>query len=221
MEYNDSTIEDYIHLITNFFEQTYKETQHRPTIEEVMTLVTASLKSINSEWVDFDPSSVNEVKAKLSKQKLTVGNLIAIPLINNNYAFASYLGKNLFGYAYGIYQDLHSSIIPPHQLKPWKSLYSGNSYINEGKWIIINKHRPNEHDFDGPPPIYHDKKFFPDDDEIGPNGTFEFPNEQLKHATPHEVEVYGYYDKDFPHSTMEDSIEKYLITSRCTTPQQE
>ena len=148
-------------------------------------------------------------------KRLEIGDLIAVPAKNGQWYIGVYLAKNRFGEAYGFFRGTwplrpFRAEDSPEPLLP--VVYSGNRAIKEGIWKIIGNAPQFLTYFPAKPEYYHNKKFHKDNDAIGPFGSAEDEDGELRTLDEHEARAVGLLDDSYQTTTLGEYIPACLET---------
>lgn len=207
-------------ITTEFFVDLCKEVEQeagrKPTLDELCELLTWGLKGINTEILsDVNINSVESIIAKCRKKKrrVSVGDLVAVPADNGQWYLGVYIATNRFGCAYGFFKGTWPlrPIDSNHEPLPLLPIVnSGTNAIIEGKWKIIGNSPSLLKLFPSELEIYHYKKDHPDNASIGPFGSAEKVDGQLREIDENEGKTVGLHSGIYRPTVIEDLVSNYL-----------
>jgi hypothetical protein len=217
-DFNDNYFNEIVEFYHGLVSEITDEFGEKPTIEDIVELTTWGIRSLPDDSMDGrSPYQIENLKIKYKAKKKvapSIGDLIAIPISPKRYALAVYLSSSRFGDAFGIFKDTH--VLRPNQdtqcLEPLFSTYTGRDFVIEGKWPKLGHHPKLVELFDATPPIYHSKMYHPDDEEVGPYGSAEYINGELRKISQEEAIAVGLLDRSYSNARLEEDLEKYLFT---------
>ena len=211
---NDNTFviaSDFVVQLTDAFKE---EEKRPPALAEFCRLLQAGFE--RAEGVVEKPPLPLKIKAEVRKKKTIackVGDLVAIPAQNREFFMALVLAKNQFGVALGFFQgtsiirsiSIHSH--PPIEPHP---IYTGEEFIETGRWRIIGHDDALLSLFPAEPEIYHYQYQDKPRPGIGPYGSGETISGRLRPLTKEEAEDLGLLTGTYRAVYLPDLLEEYL-----------
>lgn len=141
------------------------------------------------------------------------GDVVAVPRHKGGFYFVLHLASNRFGEAFGLFQG-HNEV--PNVSSDWKPLplltyaYTGNYFIKSGRWIKVGQRDDLRRLFPPTPEIFHSKSDNLSNPAIGPYGSAETPEGELRHLTLQEATDIGMMSNDYRQVMVEEEFERYL-----------
>lgn len=166
---------------------------------------------------DINPAHIAGIKARISKRSKTIskpGDIVAIPAANGKYFIACVLVKNRIGTAYGLFKGTSKikpvSISSHPEPEPYP-VYSGNLFVENGRWRIIG-HDPGLLSlFPSDPEIFHAPQKISSGVKIGPYGAAEaISSGQLRQLSKTEAEAIGLLNGQYRQTYLEEYLEQRL-----------
>ncbi len=210
-------------ITSDFFVEVCQEIEdavgRKPTLDELCELLTWGLRSISSDILhDIDIGDVLQITATRRKhrvKRLAVGDVVAVPAGNGQWYLGVYLTTNRFGDAFGFFRGTwplrpFQPEDTPEPLLP--VVYSGNDAIKDGRWKVIGNDPQLLACFPAKPEIYHMKKYHLDDDLIGPFGSAENDDDELRAIDEDEARAVGLLDDSYQTGWLEERVPVCLET---------
>jgi immunity protein 26 of polymorphic toxin system len=216
-ELNDAVFvaaSDFLQRLVNAFKDA---TGRLPSLTDICDLLVAGLRQCDDLLLaDIIPAQITGVKPEVRKQKKVtprVGDIVAIPAENGGYFFAVVLDKNAFGTAYGLFEG--TSRLKPvsknsHPAVNPRPVYSGDDFIESGRWKIIGHDESLLSLFPEEPEIYHRQHADRPNPQLGPYGAGETASGKLRQLTREEAEEIGLLSGEYRQSYLPETLENYL-----------
>ncbi|MGB0064586.1 MAG: hypothetical protein WBP85_09090 [Terracidiphilus sp.] len=194
----------------------FKKRGQRLSKAELCDLLLQAVRQCEGIVAGIHPADAAKVKLEIRKgKKITgkVGDLVAIPGDGDKFFIAVIVARNAFGTAFGLLRGVNKprpiSHAAPPETEP-SPIYSGDDFIEDGRWKIIDHDEKLLALFPSDPEIYH----YPDpkdpDSETGPYGAAETASGRLRKLGKEEAERVGLVSKEYQQIYMPDMLEIYL-----------
>jgi hypothetical protein len=214
-ELNDSVFVLASDLIVELAAAFKDKSKRRPTLSELLDLLARALSNV-SRITGTSPDQIVKIRGVVRKTKkipVSLGDIIAIPAPNRGNFIAVVLAKNRFGIAYGFFEGAHRmkpySVNSHPRVEP-NPVYSGDEFIQSGRWKIIGHDETLLSLFPSEPEIYHYQHTKDPDPLIGPHGSGETAAGRLRPLTKEEAEDLGLVGEEYRPIYLPSLLEKYL-----------
>jgi alkylhydroperoxidase/carboxymuconolactone decarboxylase family protein YurZ len=209
-------------LVADLADGFKRETGLPPTLNELCGLLVAAAQRCDAGLLaDINPADIAGLKAEVNKRrkiKAEVGDIVAIPLENGEYAIAVILAKNTFGVAYGFFQG--ASKIPrpfsvnSHPPAAPHPVYSTDALVANGRWKIVGHDEALLSLFPSEPEIYLRQQVIPGMPDygknIGPYGSGQTASGRTRDLTKEEAEELGLLDGTYRQTFVAQYLEDHL-----------
>jgi len=150
-------------------------------------------------------------RARKRQARPTAGDVVAIPVGEDSWAFAIVVAQNRFGLAVGLLRHRGPLGLPPAtvEVDPLP-LYTDDSAVREGRWKVVGRHPSLLDRFPVAPEIYH--RPWPDqpDPALGPHGAGETPDGTLRRLSEAEAQAIGLADNTYQQTMFPATVEANL-----------
>jgi hypothetical protein len=144
------------------------------------------------------------------------GDIFAIPRNDGGYYFVVHVASNRFGEAFGVLSSYYETAALPSGWRPSPvktPVYTGPAFIRNGRWKRVEYREDVLEMFSSEPEIYHSKTDNPSNESIGPFGSGETPDGELRELEKAEAEEIGLILGTYRQIMLEEEFEKYLHTT--------
>jgi hypothetical protein len=209
-------------LVADLADGFKRETERAPTLNELCDLLVSAAQRCDAGLLaDINPADIAGVKAEVNKKrkiKAEVGDIVAIPLDDGEYAIAVILAKNTFGVAYGFFEG--ASKIPrpfsvnSHPPVAPHPVYSTDALVANGRWKIVGHDAALLSLFPSEPEIYLRQQVIPGMPDygknIGPYGSGQTASGRTRDLTKEEAEELGLLDGTYRQTFVAQYLEDHL-----------
>ncbi len=203
--------------IVELCEDIEKEIGQKLTVKEFQEFLTEAIREINCDiFDDFRNNEITSIQIKTKKLRRKTpkaGDVIAIPMDENKFALAIFIGTTSFGRAFGFFKGLHSanSNYLKQELEPLGvPCYSGFQFLSDGRWKVIGN-TPRLLDlFPKEPEIYHYKHDHLDDANIGEYGSVETTDFEVRKLSKKEADRAELSTNEYLSFPLEEQLEDLL-----------
>ena len=215
-ELSDSVFVVVSDLIQDLSRLVATEMGQAPSLVELGVLLLEGLRRCLDALADLHPGDLLSIKPK-SKKKIVpaVGDLVAIPTVEEKFFIASVLTKNRFGTAYGFFKGARGArpfSLANHPEPRLFPIYSGERAVAQGRWKLIGHDKALLRLFPAEPEIYHQKSSVlnANDSKIGPYGAAENGKGELRSISEEEANKVGLLRGEYRQTYTEEFLETRL-----------
>jgi hypothetical protein len=201
-----------------------EELGRKPTLGELCEVLAWGFQSCSEEVLDdVHPGRIESVTCKLRPgkiQRLSPGDLVAVPASDGKYYLGVFITKNRFGHAFGFFRGLWPRRPPKVDvvLVPCGlPIYTGLHSLWDGTWRLVGHRSDLLAHFDADPEIYHAKRHHPQDDRIGEFGAAERASDELRSIDASEAVRVGLLDGSYESGVLAKMIANVLKARGCGT----
>jgi immunity protein 26 of polymorphic toxin system len=214
-ELNDAVFVNAADLVAEAAKEIKKKTGSEPTAQEISDVLAEVVRKSRAELADLPPDAIVGFKAQVGRRKLSskVGDIVAIPINEGAYVLASVVAKNQFGTALGLYKGqgkLRPLSIDSHPPVRPHPVYTGEESIASGRWEIIGHDKNLLPLFPSNPEIYHQQNLKDPHPQLGPFGSGETADGNLRELSKSEAQELGLLDGGYTQVLLPDSLEAML-----------
>jgi hypothetical protein len=189
-----------------------------PSLDDLVRLLGQGLRRTEPGLLaDLDPADLRglSVAKQRAPKRAKAGDIVAIPTANGRYFLAVTLDRNVFGTALGLFVGTHPpqaisvSRHPPAVPRP---MYVGDEEeaLASGRWRIIGHDEGLRELFPAKPEIFHRPRADVPMPSVGPYGSAETPDGDLRPLSEEEAREVGLMDPDFSQAYTTDELERRL-----------
>jgi hypothetical protein len=187
----------------------------KPTCDEYCFFMARALQGTHRDlFSDVSTASVIELKAVLSRvpRKILPGTLIGVPSGEGDAFAILYLTSNTFGDAFGILKGRFRHLRTNSKFESsQRHVYSSLRPLREGRWRLLGIRPDLISMFPSNPEIYHRKSGRNlENPSIGPFGSAETANGELRNLSREEADAVGLLSGDYSQVLMEKQLVAYL-----------
>ena len=143
----------------------------------------------------------------------TPGMVFAVPRPGGGFYLLVHLASNRFGEAFGLTAAWKPDPVLPDDWRPHPRrafVYTGSLFVARGRWRHVGDRPDLLAAFPAAPEIYHRKADHPDNPAIGPHGSAETADEQLRSLGGDEYRASPLVANEYRQVMLEEEVEGYL-----------
>lgn len=185
----------------------------KPTLNQFTEFLHTTLERHFPELV----TDVASIKATFSKKgkgvKPKPGDVFAVPVAEGGQFLGLVITKNNFGTALGFFRgtDWQGPVtLARHPVIFKYPIYSDQTAFRKKAWKILDHQQELLTLFPSEPEIFHNKRYFQDDPDIGTFGSGQLPDESLRHLSKGEAEEIGLLDDFYDDLVLPEQMLDYL-----------
>ncbi|MBI5549820.1 MAG: hypothetical protein HY901_38530 [Deltaproteobacteria bacterium] len=170
-----------------------REVGRKPTLAELCEILTWGARSFEDELLEGTPSFniTIEGRAVVPKQRLSEGDLVAVPVGRERVAMILYICQcGRFGKAFGLFDG---SLPPWRSIQKWQPsgqwihpVFCDDRLVKMGRWKVV-ANRPDLVKRFRAPEVYHHPKYDPGDGSYGRHGLAESPGGTVRKLSAAEA----------------------------------
>lgn len=152
-------------------------------------------------------------RRRSGRVSVRVGDVVALPAEGGKYFFLVVLAIKRFGTAFGFFPGRHpltAVTMLDRQSAAMEVVYSGPRLIKTGRWRVVDHQPALIEKFPREPEIFHSARMRGLDDRIGPFGSAEAPDGQLRPLSHEEARAIGLLDGSYTSVLLPEQLEQRL-----------
>ena len=218
-ELNDATFVDTTSAISLLAGAHARAIGGPATLAWLLEALSAAISSADVEYSGQAPPSTLRLKADRATRvkRLKVGDIVAIPVGASRYRFAVVVFEQMPSWdtGLGLLTGESARPQPPHAdvraALPWV-IFTDEKGVASGKWIHVASMPSLASLFPDTRTLYHPKKPFLQDEDMGLFGLVEYPNGLLRKVDEDEAAAVGMLDGTYYSGGMSESVEAWIAT---------